>query len=161
LTTIDIKIKERVPVAVWCGANQEKPVSCYLIDAQGYIFAKAPEFSGPAYIKLYGSLVSASWRGAQFFSQGGLSHILSFAKSLPEIGFQPVAVEVTGANTYDMFASSGTRILVQVSDPVSTIVSNINLLLAQKVFAQSRINNFSNLLYIDARFGNKLFYKFK
>jgi hypothetical protein len=132
-----------------------------LVDAQSYLFAKAPDFSGAAYLKLYGPLSSASWRGAVFFSQSGLAHMLDFAKKIPEIGFRPVAAVVTSANSYDVFMSSGTYISVQVSDSVSGIISNIDSLLSQKEFAQSQIGNFSNLLYIDARFGNKLFYKFK
>jgi hypothetical protein len=166
LTTIAVKIKERVPVAVWCGAVRDKPVSCRLVDVQGYLFAKAPEFSGPefsgpVYIKLYGPITSASWRGVEFLSQSGLTHILEFTKSLPEIGFQPVAVAVTGANTYDVFSASDTYISAQISDPVPEIISNIDLLLSQKIFSQSKKSNFSDLLYIDTRFGNKLFYKFK
>ena len=160
-TTIVIKIKERAPVAVWCGLSSEKPIACQLVDAQGYLFAKAPEFSGAAYIKLYGPLTSATWRGAGFYSQSGLTHMLDFAKSLPEVGFQPVMASVAGANAYDIFSGSGARISVQTSDPVPSIISNIDSLLTQKAFATSAMSNFSNLLYIDARFGNKLFYKFK
>lgn len=164
-TTISIKIKERVPVAVWCGADRDKPVSCQLMDAQGYAFAKAPEFSGAAYLKLYGPVAPASWRGAEFSSQQGLAHMLGLVKGLSEIGFQPLEIAVastdTSTNAYDVFLSSGTRISVKTSDSVSVIISNISLLLMQKAFADSQTSNFSNLLYIDARFGNKLFYKFK
>lgn len=160
-TTINIKIKERVPVAVWCGQSQEKPTPCHLMDTQGYLFAKAPEFSGAAYIKLYGPLMSGSWRGAEFFSQNGLAHMLDFAKSLPEIGFQPLTAAVASANAYDMFVGSSTYISVKTSDSVQEIISNIHSLLSQKSFSDSQTSNFSNLLYIDARFSNKLFYKFK
>lgn len=161
LTTIEVKIKERAPVAVWCGLNIEKPIPCRLVDAQGILFAKAPEFSGAAYIKLYGPLTSATWKGANFFSQIGLDHILAFIKKLPELGFQPVAVMVTGTNEYDVLMDSGTRISVRVLDTVPSIVSNLDSLLTQKQFVQSQIKNFSDLVYIDARFGNKIFYKFK
>jgi hypothetical protein len=160
-TTIAVKIKERAPVAAWCGISQDKPVPCHLVDVQSYLFAKAPEFSGAAYLKLYGPLTSASWRGAEFFSQQGLVHILAFVKALPEIGFRPVIVETTDASSYNVFTDGGAYISAQISDPVSVIISDIDSLLTQKAFAQSQINNFSNLLYIDARFGNKLFYKFK
>ena len=160
-TTIEIKIKERVPVAVWCGVSQDKPSPCQLIDVQGYLFAKAPDFSGAAYLKLYGPLTYAGWRGAEFFSQDGLDHILTFTKDLPAVGFQPLAAAVTEANVYDVFMDSGTRISAQVSDAVPSIISNLNSLLTQKLFAQSQMSNFSNLLYIDTRFGDKLFYKFK
>ena len=160
-TTVEIKIKERVPVAVWCGASQDKPTSCQLVDVLGYVFAKAPEFSGAAYLKLYGPLTSASWRGAGFFSQNGLIHMLEFAKALPEIGFQPISAEVTSANTYNMVLDNDTYISVPISEPVPALISNISSLLSQKDFAENKTGNFSNLVYIDARFGNKLFYKFK
>ena len=148
-------------MAVWCGLKLEKPIPCRLVDAQGILFAKAPEFSGAAYIKLYGPLTSATWRGANFFSQNGLDHILAFIKKMPEIGFRPVVVTVTDVNEYDVLMDSGTRISVRVLDAVPTIVSNLDSLLSQKQFVQSQIKNFSDLIYIDARFGNKLFYKFK
>ena len=161
LAAIEIKIKERVPVAVWCGLNETKPMPCRLVDAQGNLFANAPDFSGAAYIKLYGPLTSASWRGASFFSQTGLSHILGLTKNLPDLGFQPLAAAVTATEDYDVLMDSGTRISARVSDPVPSIVSNLDSLLTQKQFAISQTSNFSNLMYIDARFGNKLFYKFK
>lgn len=160
-TTISVRIKERAPVAVWCGTSQDKPTACQLMDSQGYVFAKAPEFSGPAYVKLYGPVTFANWRGGEFYSQSGLKHILEFIKDLPEIGFQPIAVVVAGTNAYDVFMNGGARISVQDIDPVPEIISNLGSLLSQKAFAQSQLGNFSDLLYIDARFGNKLFYKFK
>jgi cell division septal protein FtsQ len=161
LTTLAVKIKERVPVAVWCGVSQDKPTTCQLMDSQGYLFAKAPEFSGSVYLKLYGPLVSTSWRGAEFFSQGGINHLFELTKALSTIGFKPVAVAITSADTYDVFLNSGAYVSVKTTDPVQNIISNIDLLLSQKMFMQSQTSNFSNLLYIDARFGNKLFYKFK
>jgi hypothetical protein len=110
---------------------------------------------------LYGPITSASWRGPEFFNQNGLNHILDFTKSLSGISLQPLSAAVSGANSYDILLDSGTTISVQISDSVPTIISNIDSLLSQKEFVQSRTSNFSNLLYIDARFGNKLFYKFK
>jgi cell division septal protein FtsQ len=159
--TIEIKIKERVPVAVWCGVSVAKKIPCRLVDWEGYIFAKAPEFSGSAYLKLYGTLTSANWRGASFFSQNGLDHILDLTKALSEIGFEPVSVAVAGNNAYDVFNNSGAKISVLTTEAISNIISNIDSLFTQKVFAESQASNFSNLMYIDTRFGNKLFYKFK
>ena len=159
-TTISLNIKERVPVMVWCGVSREKAGTCQLMDSLGYLFAKAPEFSGTAYIKLYGPITDAGWRGSNFYTPSGLNHVFLLTKALPEIGFQPTEVEVVNDNQYNLFLNSGTRISVQVSDQVSTIVANLSSLLTQKAFADSQIDNFANLLYIDARFGNKLFYKF-
>ena len=164
LTAVAINIKERVPVAVWCGASQAQQVPCKLMDVHGYIFAPAPDFSGAAYIRLYGPLTSADWRGAKYFSESGVTHILSLAKGLTGLGFQTVTVEASNIVTedsYTIFLQSGTQILVQVSDPVNSILSNISSLLTQKIFAQSATHNFSDLVSLDMRFGNKIFYKFK
>lgn len=161
LTTIAIKIKERVPVAAWCGVSQDKPAPCQLVDVQGYLFAAAPDFSGPAYLELYGPLSFGGWRGAEFFSSDGFAHVLELTKDLPTIGFQPIVVAVSSQNTYDVFLSGGTRISVQTTEPVSQIISNLGALLSQRQFVQSQLSNFSNLVYIDTRFGDKLFYKFK
>ena len=164
LTTIEIKIKERVPVAVWCGLSRATPTPCKLMDVQGNIFATAPEFVGPAYLRLYGPLTSASWRGANFFSENGRKHIFAFTKDLFEITLQPVSVEVVTPSVkeeYAVFLSSGAQIYVQVSDPVDSIILNLQSILAQKTFARSASHNLSDLTFLDMRFGNKVFYKFK
>ena len=164
LTTIEIKIKERVPVAVWCGVSRATSTPCKLMDAQGNLFATAPEFVGPAYLRLYGPLTSASWRGANFFSENGRKHIFAFTKGLFEIALQPVAVEVVTPSIkeeYAVFLSSGAQIYVQVSDPVDSIILNLQSILAQKTFARSASHNLSDLTFLDMRFGNKIFYKFK
>ncbi len=160
-STLAVKITERVPVAVWCGVSLEQPQPCKLMDSRGYLFAPAPDFSGAAYIKLYGPLTSADWRGPQFFSQIGLIHILDLNKGLTEIGMLPISATVIDPSAYNMYIGSSTYISAQISDAVPGIISNLSSLLSQKMFATSSMSNFSNLLYIDTRFGNKLFYKFK
>ena len=164
LTTIEIKIKERAPVAVWCGVGGTRAVPCQLMDAQGSVFALAPDFAGPAYLRLYGPLTAASWRGAQFFSDSGRAHIFALTKNLTEIGLRPVAVEVTldsAQEEYAVVLQSGTRITVQVADSVAAIISNLQSLLAQKMFVKSAVGGFADLISVDLRFGSKIFYKFK
>ena len=164
LTTIEIKIKERAPVAVWCGKTSASPEPCKLMDAGGYVFALAPDFSGSAYLRLYGPLTSASWRGAKFFSDSGRAHIFAFTKGLTEISLTPIAAEVSLDSVqeeYTLILNSGTRLRVQVADAVGAIISNLQSLLAQKDFVASASHNFSDLTSIDLRFGSKIFYKFK
>lgn len=164
LTTIEIKIKERVPIAVWCGVMSTKPVPCRLVDKDANLFASAPDFAGPAYLRLYGPLTSSSLRGAKFFSNQGFEHILLFTKNLREIDLQPVSAEVELASAKDEYVvvlDSGSRISLQVADPVPVILSNLKSLLAQKLFTESAAKRFSNLVSLDMRFGNKIFYKFK
>ncbi len=164
LTTIEIKIKERVPIAVWCGVSSARPIPCKLVDKEAYIFAPAPDFAGPAYLRLYGPLSAPALRGAKFFSDQGFEHMLSFTKSLSEIDLRPVAAEVELASAKDEYSvvlESGSHINVQVADNVPTILSNLKSLLAQKLFAESAVRHFSNLVSLDMRFGNKVFYKFK
>ena len=62
---------------------------------------------------------------------------------------------------YAVVLDSGTRINVSVADLASTTLSNLQSLLAQKIFVQSALNNFADLVSLDLRFDNKIFYKFK
>jgi len=53
--TVAISITERKPHSVWCGLAIKGPVDdCYFIDEHGYIFGRAPTFSGTVFIKNYG-----------------------------------------------------------------------------------------------------------
>ena len=163
LNTIEIKIKERVPVAVWCGLSISNPQPCRLVDGNGYVFAQAPDFAGPAYLKLYGPLTSASWRGAEFFSQDGLNHIFNFTKGLTGMQLKPVAAEVSLNSPQEEYAAvlaGGTHIMVQVDGPIPTLLMDLQSLFSQKSFMQSSVGGYSNLVSVDLRFGNKIFYKF-
>lgn len=58
LNILEINITERTPKSLWCsyeaGAADPFTDSCFLMDATGFVYLKAPEFKGNPYIKYYG-----------------------------------------------------------------------------------------------------------
>lgn len=49
--TVNIEISERKPHSVWCDSE------CFFVDSHGFIFSKAPTFSGNLFIKAYGDVM--------------------------------------------------------------------------------------------------------
>ncbi|OHA85067.1 MAG: hypothetical protein A2408_00190 [Candidatus Yonathbacteria bacterium RIFOXYC1_FULL_52_10] len=61
LTELSIRVTEREPKALWCGEAITRPSgSCFFMDAQGLVYAQAPDFSPGAYREFYGSLTSTA-----------------------------------------------------------------------------------------------------
>ncbi len=57
---ITIKITEREPFALWCGEEYNKEIyelnDCWYIDNTGFVFDRAPTFSGGVYLEVYGGI---------------------------------------------------------------------------------------------------------
>jgi cell division septal protein FtsQ len=62
---INLNVVERKPYAVWCkerptSMSEVNPVGCFLLDKEGFVFDKAPDFSGHLFVYFYGRLDSVN-----------------------------------------------------------------------------------------------------
>lgn len=172
--TLNIAITERQAAAVWCSgtpggeisqdAGTSTPVAtepdssadsdCYSMDPSGFIFATST--GSDAVLKYYGAL-SAAPVGSTYLK----GDFASLNKAIKDIGvsINQVPEEViASADNNDVslaFASGGVLRFIRSSDPQPTL-ENI-----ASVFASQGFKDHTNFEYVDFRFGDKVYVKFK
>lgn len=171
--TLTINISERKPYALWCGeeASQEprELTNCWFIDSTGYIFDHAPIFSHGVYTEVYSKLVEKNngdpLRAALPYDRYVTGD--SFTKLLEgEVGESlRIIIKNGGESELVLRGNSAYPFLSNVSvrfkdsDTPDTLIKN--LLKAIKVQFPSHEALKKKLLYIDMRFGNKIFFGFE
>lgn len=157
--SIVIEVEEREPDALWCdNASVQNGVgNCYFMDRSGVIFAQAPAFSGNIFFRYYGA-VEGEPIGNAFLSVSEFSILRLFVLSLYELNISPVFLSVTGVDDMALYMEEGNRILFGRGQNLSDILSNLESILASDEFKDK---GFSEIEYLDLRFGNKAYYKYK
>lgn len=158
LQSISIDIEERRPYALYCGGQVSTTTDCYFLDDNGFVFTKAPSFSGNVFFRYFGDLDDDIKIGQQFMKEEDFHEINFFLTSLSETGLDPVTFRIVNKDDFEIGLKNGGRILFGQNQNLSNIYENI-----QSVFYSEDLNksNISNLDYADFRFGNKVYFKFK
>lgn len=157
---LEISVTERTALYTWCGdtinlvvgvPSEEK---CYFMDEAGFIFDEAPYFSGDVYFKFYGAI--------QNFEK-----LVSFKKALENLGLKPVALSTETSGDVKIFLPKGNslptgpEIIFKVDADLPVVVGNLKAALSTEPLLSNFKNKYSSLEYIDLRFGNKVYYKFR
>ncbi len=156
LQALAIDITERGFVALWCGDEPKSEEACFFMDSNAIIFAEAPRFSGDAYTVYYGPLHTDQPIGSQFMTPALFTSVQKVVSGIKSLSLFPRAVVMKGEEQYKVFLHGGAYIFVHTTDDPAVVEKNLGLLV--KNFSAQDIER---LEYIDLRFGNKLFYKFK
>ena len=151
LTAIEVRITERVPVALWCGVLPEAPERCLFLDETGFIFKDAPrDASG---VVVYGVLQDEEGVLGNTLGTGSLREALRLYETL-ERGVMPLShLVIRAPDEVDMYHPEGMRItyLSGTEERVAEIVPTI----LETVRAGAPVE------YIDMRFGNRVYVKRK
>lgn len=170
--TIAIAVSERKPYALWCGdefhVGQELS-NCWFIDSAGFVFDHAPTFSSGVYMEVYGKLdeknkgevlrgmlPKARFTMANTFAQmmraeiGEPAHI-----ALKKEGELEIAIR---SSTQHPFLSGVSIRFKDESSPI-TLITNLHASLDKEFSDNVALKK--KLLYIDMRFGNKIFFGFE
>ena len=176
LKTLDISLTERTALYTYCGAQlpelNSSQQNCYFMDDSGYIFDKAPFFSGEIYLKFYGTTSVGSPTpetdpSGSYFFQPNFTKLISFKENLKKIGLKPIVFFIQDDGDINMFLSSssasqmGPEIMFKADSDFEKVAENLQTVLTTEPLQTDFKNKYSSLLYIDLRFGNKVYYKFK
>lgn len=165
--TLKIEISERKPVYTWCGETiPDKTVrledhKCDFMDDKGYVFDQAPYFSGNAYFKFYGPTEGYYYGGENF------SNYILFISNLKHIGINPVSMLLKPENEVDMYLSSNIpapdapKIIFNSEVDYLKIYQNLEAAIKTDPLKTEFKEKYPLLLYLDLRFNNKVYYKFK
>lgn len=175
-TKITIQISERHPFALWCGEGGGdlreaagtstdallqtlvQLEQCYFLDGVGYIFTEAPRFTGNLYFIYRGRLVSNEPVGTQFLTEAEFGALRLFLNTIRDLDLVPVSIHKTLENELELKLEGGAKVIFSADQNLAVVLDNLESALDADTFIDRSL---SGVDYIDLRFGNKVYYRFK
>ncbi len=170
---IKIVVKERGAIAVWCqtkeytveienSETQEKKSfrQCFVLDAHGVIFEKK-EPEREVIISEEGKNNAAL--GEQVIDRELLARILRFQKQLDsfalfeDVGLRVLTLSVVSKERVKAKISEGWEIYLNPIEDIDWQITKVKLVLEQEISSAKR----PNLEYIDLRFGDQAYIKYR
>lgn len=173
IKTLKIEITERIGSYLYCGVSvpeskNEIGENCYYINNDGYIFDKAPYFSGNVYFKYYMELPDGTTTplSKQMISVESFHLFGRFIDGISSLGFRPIYIVMGKDGINFLYLSNGindnqTKIMFKNDANLVNILENLSLAMKKSEFASEINSKYNRLLYIDLRFKNKVLYKFQ
>jgi hypothetical protein len=154
-----IKIKERAPEALLCAEAEGSPAGgCAFVDGKGFVFEKAPYFSGDIFLKLLDEREEKHQIELRknIISEDEFKKLIEFKNLARKNDIKISSLILKKDNLYEFRTEEGWRILLNERNAPTLSFENLKIALDSEVKEERK-----NLDYIDLRFGNKVFYKFK
>ena len=153
--TIAVKIEERSNAALYC----EKE-NCAYADENGFVFEKAPYFSGAVFLKLIDQRgpdkAVKDFMGLNLIEEGEFKKILEFAGLVSKIGNGIAEMVLKKENIYEFYMKEEWKIILNgKNEPKSAYLNLITALDANIKDKRTKLD------YIDLRLGNKIYFKYK
>jgi len=164
LEELEVVIEERKPNSLWCGESLENSSNekCYFIDLDGLIYSEAPNFSGNVFLGVYGEIENAlDPIGEHFLTVSKYKNYKFFENSLSQYDLGPIILNKVDNGDLEIYLKSGGKILYNSEQDIVRLSENIGSILKDSGFKEDLNRSDQELEYIDLRFGNKVYYKFK
>ncbi len=163
---LEINIIEREAKYIWCGdtlPDINLPINnaldenkCSFMDENGYIFDTAPYFSDNVYLKFYGKI------NFDIFQK-----LISFIENIKNIKVKPSFLYFKEDGDLELYLIKNSetmlapKIIFNKEANFDKLINNLQTALDTEPLKNDFRKKYSSLLYIDLRFGNKVYYKFK
>lgn len=166
--TIYIRVTERPERYLWCGRDliefRGSENKCYFIDSGGYVFSPAPYYSGNLFLEFYGPLRG----GENDHPVGGIvlpeerfRDLVLFNESLQNMDIPATKVFIDSNDDYEFTLLDGGKLLVGGKNDLAKNSEYIELALNTDPLKSKMEKTRDRLLYLDVRFGNKVYFKFR
>lgn len=159
LASLVVSVTERKPAYLWCGpeySEEENKKSCFFMDRDGYIFASAPYFSGDVFFEWYGPTEEKSENpiGDRFLPYTEFKKLVSFREAISALGLKTTHLTTRADGDYALALKDSGSILFNSDQEFDALLGNLDS-------AIGALAKYKELEYIDLRFGNKIFYRYK
>jgi len=172
LTVLSIQIEERQPHALWCGDEYRKideSSVCYFLDAGGYIFSEAPQFTGSAYFEFFGPHTSATTTekisdtpiGTQYRTPLEFEKINQFKENLERLSIGTRAMAALPFGDYVLYMNEGGKVFWNIKREPLDLASDFEAAYRIEMGDPNDSLTREKIEYIDMRFENKVFFKKK
>lgn len=171
--SLSLTITERERAFLWCGSeaplgpqDETSVQQCYFVDMSGFIFDVSPQFSSGVYFMLYAPIEEGDPVGQHIFNFEFLKDVDSFARSVEERGFPVHSLVLKEGGQYELLFNMSTirsaypRLLFTSDQGLGEVYDKFVSVVTQEPFKTDFIEKQNRLEYIDARFHNRVFYKF-
>ncbi len=154
---LQINIKEYEPIAKWCGSTlRARKTPCYLINEKGQFFAQETAVNVFAVPVFFGEITSETLIGTYYTPIETFEKIVSFLRGLPQFNIAIDRVETEDFETFYIHTIKGPYLMIDKTDETEIILDNLRIVIEQEEINKAQLKN---LIYIDLRHGNKVFYK--
>lgn len=156
-----LSLRERGASYVWCDTGSK----CFFTDEYGYVFDEAPYFSGPVYLKFTGGLDTTHPIIGQNVFSGVFHDIAIFAETISSLGLVATSVDIKSEQEIEIslteYGDRVARVIFNPTHDLQRMLENLKTALESEPLKGELEKNRPNLVYIDLRFGNKVYYKFQ
>lgn len=172
LNTLNILIVDRESKVLWC-VDREKIKNCYYLSPEGLAYQEAPSFSDALFIELH-SKQPLKKIGDKVIDTKTLlrtTAFLNFMKSSmslwPKAGLILTFAEVYAQDDFIAFLSDPAdsswqaQVLFNVSQSANSLITDYHSVLKNEKFQADWKESNGQLNYLDIRFPDKAFYRFK
>lgn len=154
-----VSVKERQPFGIFCNlvATSTPVLPCVYVDRTGFAYETAPSSSGSLFIKIKSNLPEA--RVGEKIDPQLMDEILSLGEQLKKrIDLEAVDYEFYSNNPRELKVktSDGFKVIFMRGEDWNKVFHALKTVLNQEIKEKR-----SRLEYIDLRFGNKVFYRYK
>lgn len=177
-TSIHLQVEERTPFALWCRESIElvnvseiatsteestsvgldEHTSCYFLDREGFIFSEAPRFTGTVYFVYEGAVNEDDPVGVQFIPEEEFTQLTFLVDALRASDAYAVKLAHTDDGDFELILKEGGKLIFGGEQSLSLVLDNFNTALTSDTFSERSVDEVE---YIDLRFGNRVYYKFK
>ena len=171
--TLYYKISERERAYLWCGEiaplyeERFSDKDCYFLDSSGFIFDVAPKFSSGIYFTFYTYLEEGNPIGQNVLNNESINDVGSLVDLLKEKDLPAHSFVEKNDGQYELLLDITTttgdyaKLLFASDQTIADVYNKINSVLPEDPFKTDFLEKRSKLEYIDARFKNRVFYRFK
>lgn len=169
--SLEVNVSEYEGKYLWCGVvvpilNSNINQKCYFLDDSGYIFDEAPYFSGNVFFKFYGDdIVNKENPLGSYFIKDKFVKIIEFKNTIEKMNLKPNALWLDNDREANFSLSNepmiGPRIIFKIDEDYQKLAENLQAAISTEPLQTELKTKLSSLLYIDLRFGNKVYYKFQ
>ena len=186
LTTISVELEEYISTALWCdipvtpantlthdvdenGSEIEKVSvipqvvnsitnsNCFFVNDEGVIFSPTKFDSNNDVIKTFGKITSDPIRQA-YADKKTFNELIEFSKLLRRLNIVADQIWTTNGEVYAFVTKERVKIYIDSESDIVSMFDNLDTVMKRDAINQAQ---FSNIDYIDLRFGNRVFYKLK
>ncbi|MBX2866743.1 hypothetical protein KTR10_02220 [Candidatus Kaiserbacteria bacterium] len=151
---LSIHFEEYIPTALWCDSLAS--ISCVFLTEDGFGFDKAPQLTGGVFVR-YVTALASSTPHTQAIDRDIMVESTSFIHAVREAyGFGIAQVVYTADGDVEYHREIGGVILTTQEESVEEALENLDTVLSSEEFSHLRTEPF---LYVDLRFGNRVFVK--
>jgi hypothetical protein len=182
---VSIEVREYAPVAKWCNTavtpapalvhddgetvagtlpqptNARTGDQCFLLNSEAVVFAPMPSVTTAAVpadlLTFFGRITSDPLR-QQYTSRTRFEDILAFARLVRRLDIVVTEAWTVNDEVYALVTQPGAQLFIDATEDLGETFTNLDTVIKRDAINRAQ---FANMLYIDLRFGNRVFYKLR